>query len=343
MPTRRHDPEPPATDTATGTWWFALQGRCTTRDLWVAPEWEGMSKLGPYLLPDGREIPDFIVDGRYEELGSPFWFRQVEGSRGQRRGDLLWGGGGESKVVSRRFVDTLHELGVTDDLLLTPVEIRDRRRRPIEADYVALVEPIGRGEVRAGLTTMRNTVLVVSARVLDGLRERGVTDFLVEPTTTDIELGNPEDLELPLSTVVLARACSAEGVPDDELGAVVPDDTFGPGDVALRDVFTFNGAAMSEGLRSAVARFDLDGDYFPLDRVLESFAVLGMTAPAEIIRTTRAALALGAIPLDDVSVPVTPGPSGDVAYDDFNETGLTAAIEAAVDARPELFAPAPTG
>lgn len=339
MPTRRHNPEPPATDpatsTATNTGWFAVQGRYATRDLWVAPEWEGKPKLGPYLLPDGREIPALIVDGLYDELGFPFWFRQVEGSRGQRRGDLLWAGGGESKVVSRRFVDALHDLGVTDDLRLTPVEIRDRRKRPIEADYVALVEPIGQGEIRAGLTTMRNSVLIVSARVLDGLRERGVTDFLIEPTTIDIEPGNPADLELPLATVVLARAYSAEGVPDEELADVVPDETFSPGDLALRDVVTFNGAAMSEGLRSAVTRFDLDDDYFPLDRMLESFTMLGMTAAAQTITTTRAAL-------DEVPAPVAPGLSGELAYDDFNETGLTAAIEAAVDAHPELFAPAPT-
>jgi hypothetical protein len=161
---------------------YKLSGPWATRDLWVAPEWQGMPRFGPHLLPDGRDILDLIERGDIEELGFDVWFRQVEGSRGQRFGDLLWAGGLATKVVSRRFVDALEDLGVAGHVRTYPVRMFDRKMRPIEKDYVGLVEPTGGdGEIHAAHPTLRNTGLVVSARVFEGLQERGVTDYRAEP------------------------------------------------------------------------------------------------------------------------------------------------------------------
>ncbi|MDF9716315.1 hypothetical protein INN71_15135 [Nocardioides sp. ChNu-153] len=316
--------------------WFSLRGKSAIRDLWVAPEWEGQPKLGPWLLPDGREIPRLIEDGQADELGFPFWFRQVEGSRGRRRGDLLWGGGSRTKVVSRRFVDALGELGVLDDLMTYPAAILDRRRRVIEADYLGLVEPIGRGEVRAGLTTQRNSMLTVSARVLEGLRERGVTEFEAEPTERDVEpWDGPPLFELSFDTVVFSRAKDAVGVYDEALAEHFPAETFEVGDRALRDVLTFDDLAMDRSLWAAVA--ELDGDVgFPLDRVIASCRLLGMSAAAEAILSGRAALVSdppAAVPDVDLSV----RGSGDAAYDEFSFDGLWPAVQAVVAGQPQLF------
>lgn len=158
-----------------------LTGRAATRDLWVVPEWEGMAEFGPWLLDDGRQVQQVIAAGQVDELPFAVWFRQDQGSKAQRHGDILWGTGSPAKVVSRRFVEALSDLGVTG-LSTYPIEVVDRRRRPIEGDFVGLVEPLaGQGEVCSPYPDQRGFSLVVTGRVLEGLRERGVTEYLVEP------------------------------------------------------------------------------------------------------------------------------------------------------------------
>lgn len=161
---------------------YELRAPSATRDLWVSPEWEGKLRFGPYVLPDGRDIIDLVEAGEVDELDFDVWFRQSQGSRGERFGDLLWTGGLAIKIASRRFVDALEELGVASAVRIYPVRMFDRKMKPIEREYFGLAEPTGRdGEIHAAHPTLRNSALVVSARVFEGLQVRGVTSYESEP------------------------------------------------------------------------------------------------------------------------------------------------------------------
>ncbi|MDR6174617.1 hypothetical protein QE364_002403 [Nocardioides zeae] len=317
------------------TGWYGLSARHSSRELLVAPEWEGMPELGPWLLDDGRDAYELVMEGRQDELGFPVWFRQVEGSRDKRRGDMLAGSGLGLKVVSRRLVDALEELGALDGVRTFPVELRDRRMRRIDADYLGLLEPIGHGEVRARMPEWRTWDLVVSARVLDGLRERGVTELKVEPDVDPTVA--PEPLPEPtLADVVIGRGYLWRYVADD----AVPEDQLLrlPGDRALRDVLTFDGRAMGESLEWAVL-MHVEDEYFPLDRVLEGFDLLGMDDAATMVRAT--ARRLRGTTLEDLPPADEDWGSGHPAWDAFSSGGLDAAAERMVELRPELFDPEP--
>lgn len=166
--------------------WAEISGDTSTRSLWVSPYWEGKPKLGPFTLEDGRDIIDLIETGKGEELGFPFWFRRTEGSRDKRLGDILWTGGLAIKVVSKRFLDALTDLGVADGLQTYPATLVDRRGRAIEGAYYGAVEHLGHeGEINAGHDTSRGFSFTVSTRVLEGLRARDVTGFKVNQFRAD--------------------------------------------------------------------------------------------------------------------------------------------------------------
>lgn len=317
------------------TGWYGLSARHSSRELLVAPEWEGMPELGPHVLDDGREVYEVVMEGRLDELDFPVWFRQQEGSRDKRRGDMLWMGGLHLEIVSRRFVDALGDLGALDGVRTFPVELRDRRMRRIEADYLGLVEPVGRGEVRSRMPAWRTFGLAVTARVLEGLRERGVTELKVEPDVDPTVA--PEPLPEPtLADVVIGRGyrwrdVADEAVPAEEMLRL-------PGDRALRDVLTFDGTAMRHDLATAVLMHAED-EHFPLDRVLEGLDLLGMHEAATLVRST--AREVRGTTLADLPHSDEEWGSGEPAWDAFSAGGLDAAVERTVETRPELFDPEP--
>ena len=59
-----------------------------------------------------------------------------------------------------------------------------------------------------------------------------------------------------------------------------------PGDVALRDVLTFDGSAQNGGLVDAVESY-LQDEEFPLARVVDSYRFLGMDATAALVDGAR--------------------------------------------------------
>lgn len=65
-----------------------------------------------------------------------------------------------------------------------------------------------------------------------------------------------------------------------------------PGDVALRNALTFDGTAQNGGLAHAVEMYEHDEE-FPLDRVLEGYAYLGMPETVRLISETRPRVAAG--------------------------------------------------
>lgn len=161
--------------------WWLVTGRSAVRDLWVSLTWPDKPTYGPWLLPDGRDIVDLVATGRLDQLGFRIWYEQMEGCRAPlRRNDVLHCGGLQVKVVSTRFVEALHGLGVTG-LSTYEADVVLRSGESLSG-YVGLVEPTDpAAEVHSYLPGGPSMPLCVSGRVLRGLRERGVDLFDVEP------------------------------------------------------------------------------------------------------------------------------------------------------------------
>lgn len=161
--------------------WFEVTPFNTTQDLWVEPTWEGKPKYGRSTLDDGQEIDDLIARGDLDRIPFPVWFERNTGSSGKRQGDLLWDVGLPTSLVSRRFADAVGDLGVTGTRTYG-IELIDRRNGPIEG-YVGFVPRLnGSGEVSSYAWTDGDNSFtwIISARVLLGLKERGVDMFSVQ-------------------------------------------------------------------------------------------------------------------------------------------------------------------
>jgi hypothetical protein len=59
-----------------------------------------------------------------------------------------------------------------------------------------------------------------------------------------------------------------------------------PGDIALRDVLTFNDSVRNGGLTDAIGTYE-DDDEYPLDRVVESYSYFGLDDVADVLREAR--------------------------------------------------------
>ncbi len=97
-------------NTKVTTEWYELEARSSAKDLWAIPKWEGQSELGPWLLPDGRDIIELIATGDVDELGFPIWFEPYQSYR--QAGDLIWTTSW-MKLASERFVEVLRSVGAT--------------------------------------------------------------------------------------------------------------------------------------------------------------------------------------------------------------------------------------
>lgn len=164
------------------TTWYEIIPLSTQRDFWIRTVWEGKPPLGPYTLDDGRDIYDVVADGNLEELPFDVWFERETISRGKRRGDILWGG--PPTLVSQRFADAVAELGVAGCSTFE-VNLFSANEGRVTG-YVGFVENTeGTSEITsyAWPESAHSFAWIVSERVLEGLKERGVDMFHVEPFT----------------------------------------------------------------------------------------------------------------------------------------------------------------
>jgi hypothetical protein len=151
-----------------------LSGRYATRDMWVRPMWKGKPQLGPHLLPDGRRLTDVVADGDIDEVPFPVWFQPSNG--GKRLGDLLWAGGLSTKLVSRRLVDVLQQIGATG-YRTYEVTFVDRKRNPIDG-YIGVASTGSDEELDiTHYKGFQNTGLYVKRHLLDALLSAGVDGF----------------------------------------------------------------------------------------------------------------------------------------------------------------------
>lgn len=151
-----------------------LSGRIATRDVWVTPEWEGRSRFGPWLLPDGRDVVALVAGGDIDDVPFPVWFRPS--NSGRRLGDLLWAGGLSTKLASQRFVDVLVRIGATG-YRTYEITFVDRTRRPIEG-YVGIASTGTDPDLDVShVGGSQNSGLQVTRRVLDALLAAGVDGF----------------------------------------------------------------------------------------------------------------------------------------------------------------------
>lgn len=158
--------------------WYALEARSTRADLWVRPEGPGKPELGPWLTPAGEDVLALVGTGELVPMGEAAWFRRHEYSRGTRRGDLFWTGGGQYVLLSARMRKAL--LGIGDPgIAFHAVQIRDRRdSAPHIPGYSVLVPNLsGEDHVRSEVRGLPTSRLIVSGKVLSALLEAGVDGF----------------------------------------------------------------------------------------------------------------------------------------------------------------------
>lgn len=96
------------------------------RDAWTDYVWDGKPDLGPYLLPDGRNILDEIREGRAGELPFPVQARIYQG---KRINDMLWTGG-LGMIASTALVAVLNDLGVAG-YATYDLDVRNRDGSPL--------------------------------------------------------------------------------------------------------------------------------------------------------------------------------------------------------------------
>ncbi|MCT1656311.1 hypothetical protein [Brevibacterium luteolum] len=162
------------------TAWYEIMPLSSQRDFWIRTTWEGRPALGSPTLEDGRKVVDVIADGKLDEIPFPVWFERNTDSRGKRRGDILWGG--PPTLVSQRFADAVAELGVTGCSTFD-VDLFSANEGRVEG-YVGFAENTeGTSEITsyAWREKAHSYAWIVSERVLEGLKARGVDMFEVEP------------------------------------------------------------------------------------------------------------------------------------------------------------------
>ena len=162
---------------------FEIFGCYAQSELWASLNWVGKPELGPWLTESGEDIIDLVEQGRCEEIGFATWFAPGPSSRDTKRprADFLWAGGLAYKIVSAQFAETLIMLGVSG-LEVQPADLRTRKGEAIKG-YVQLFEDLtGESEVTTPFwqNQTRATSLLVTKRIVDGLRDAGVTRFKVE-------------------------------------------------------------------------------------------------------------------------------------------------------------------
>ena len=158
--------------------WYVLEARSTRADLWVRLEGPGKPELGPWLTPAGDDVHALVGTGELVPMGEAAWFRRHEYSRGTRRGDLLWTGGGQYVLLSERMRAVL--LGVGDPgIAFHAVQIRDRGESAPHLEGYSLLVPnlSGEGHMRSEVRGLPTSRLVVTGAVLAALLAAGVDGF----------------------------------------------------------------------------------------------------------------------------------------------------------------------
>lgn len=144
---------------------------------WFTIEWPGQPELGPYLLPDGRDIFQLIAEGRIDELG---FEPTVVQTRSGPLGDMLWTLGSSCKVASERMLKTLARIKATGYRTF-PLSVRASGGK-ILGHYSGIAV----GSADPSLDLRRHVAesefwgFLASTRVVDALREDGVTDLVIK-------------------------------------------------------------------------------------------------------------------------------------------------------------------
>lgn len=153
---------------------YELQAKSATRDLWVMSRFPGEPELGPFLMADGSDVYELVADGEVERVG--FIPRFVHHNRGRRVGDLLWATGADVKLASRRFIDVLETIEATGYRTF-PVRVEMRDGSSV-GDFVGLAVLDSNESHDLYFTHGHQSfVFTASDRVVDALRQAGVTDL----------------------------------------------------------------------------------------------------------------------------------------------------------------------
>ena len=140
------------------------------------PDW------GHWLLADGTDVDDLVAAGDLERLDFVPRFRRYGG--GGQVGDLVWTGGSNAKIASRRFVDVLESIGATG-YRTYPAEVVSGRGRPL-GDFVGLaIDPDNPADSDVLNPRPHAWTFVVTDRVLVALKQTGVTAFRCLPWPPD--------------------------------------------------------------------------------------------------------------------------------------------------------------
>lgn len=156
---------------------YLLEARSTNRDVWVLIEYDARASPVPWLLPDGSDVYQPILNGDTERLG--FVPRFVQPNRGTRLGDLVWTTGA-AKIASRRFVDVLQSIGATGYRTFA-VEVLDRDGQSLGDCVGVAVLDDDTGKDVPFSNGFQFWHFAAADRVVEGLREAGATDLSIKP------------------------------------------------------------------------------------------------------------------------------------------------------------------
>ena len=166
----------------TASAWYDLEAKSSAQELWAVPKWQGQGDLGPWLLPDGRQILDLIATGDVAELPFPIWFEPYQSYR--HAGDLIWTTA-EIKLASVRFVDVLRSIGATG-FQTYAATVKSKKGEPISG-FVGL--GVNSSSDDTDLTNFPYPVpsfsLRVRRRVVEALEAAGATDLKIRPWQPD--------------------------------------------------------------------------------------------------------------------------------------------------------------
>jgi hypothetical protein len=157
--------------------WYELEAKSSAKELWAVVKWEGQGDVGPWLLPDGREILDLIATGDVDELGFPIWFEPYQSYR--NAGDLIWTTAW-MKLASQRFVDVLTSIKATG-FQTYDANLRSKKGEPIPGFVGLGVNSSSEDTDLSNQYPAPTFSFRARPRVVQALRTAGVTDLKIKP------------------------------------------------------------------------------------------------------------------------------------------------------------------
>ena len=161
--------------------WYELEAKSSAKDMWAVVKWEGQGDVGPWLLPDGREILDLVATGDVDELGFPIWFEPYQSYR--NAGDLIWTTAW-IKLASQRFVDVLTSIKATG-FQTYDANLRTNTGEPIPGFVGLGVNSSSEGTDLSNQCPVPTFSFRARPHVVEALRAAVVTDYKIKPWRED--------------------------------------------------------------------------------------------------------------------------------------------------------------